>query len=91
MKTINFYDYAKNAIEESIKALGNHEDVKNYYGDSEQCTIESYFASQISGGNVYDHFEEYTEEFLIGSVEDLTEDFEKARKQAYQDYLDSEE
>lgn len=88
MKTINFFDYSYNAITESIKTLNDHKDVKNYYGDSEQCTIDSYFSSQISEGNIYDHFEEYSEEFLIGSVEDLRVDFEKARKEAYQNYLD---
>ena len=87
MKTINFYDYTKNAIEESINALDEHKDVKEYYGNPEQCTIENYIASQINGGNVYDHTQEFSEELLIGSVEDLKDEFERAREQAFKDYL----
>jgi len=87
MKTLDFYSYAYNAIDESIKALKDHKNVKEYYGDSDECTIENYFSSQIDGGNVYDHTQEFSEELLIGSVEDLKDEFERAREQAFKDYL----
>lgn len=88
MKTINFYDYTFNEIKESINAT----DIKgavSYYGNSSECTIESYFGSQITDGKVYDSFEEHSEETLIGSIEDLREVFEEARKEAYQNWLES--
>lgn len=88
MKTINFNDYAFNAIKESINAT-DIQGAVSYYGSPSECTIESYFGSQISDGKVYDSFEEHTEDEYIGSIEDLREAFEEARKEAFKNWLEN--
>lgn len=91
MKTINFYNYALNAINVSIKALDNKEDIISYYGNPSECTIESYFASQINQSQVFDSTDEFSDEELIGNIDDLREDFETAREDAYQMWVDEQD
>lgn len=88
MKTINFYQYAFNAIRESLRTIDTKGAI-SYYGNPSECTIESYFGSQITDGNVYDSFEEHSEDKCIGSIEDLREAFEEARKEAYQNWFEN--
>lgn len=92
MKTINFYNYALDAISNSIAALAGWsvKDIVQYYGDENECTIKSYFSAQTDGENIYDHTEEFSEDTLIGSIEDLEDDFENARYDAFNKWLENE-
>lgn len=87
MKTINFYNYAYDAIHNSIIALDNYQDIVDYYGDKKECTIESYFSAQSDGKNIYDSTDEFSEHTLLGSIDDFREDFELAREAAFSDFM----
>lgn len=90
MKAINFYNYAYDAIHNSIVVLvmsANYPDINNYYGDENECTIESYFSAQTDGVNLYDSTDEFSEDTRIGAIEELREDFRRAREKAYHDFL----
>lgn len=88
MGTINFYQYAKDSIKESIYSLNDHEEVLNFYGNPGQCTIECYFSNEIHNGKLYIYADCCEEELLIGEVDDLREEFEMARKDAFEEYLE---
>jgi len=81
----DFYDYAYNAIRNSMAVLTAAE-VEEYYSDPEECTIEDYFTAQTDGTHIYDHTEEFSEATVIGSIEELRGDFEQAREAAYNQF-----
>lgn len=83
MTESDFYKYTLNAISDSISALDTVSDIINYYGNSDECTIESYFSNQICNGNIYDAICFYENEFLIGKVDDYRSIFELARQEAF--------
>lgn len=87
MENSDFYKYALNAISDSISALGAASDIINYYGNPDECTIESYFSNQICNGNIYDAVCFYENEFLIGKVENYRSIFESARQEAFQNWI----
>lgn len=88
MKRINFYEYAKRAIKESINSLNDHEEAINFYGNPSQCTIECYFSNAIQNGKLYLYADCCEEELLIDEVDDLRDEFEMARKDAFEEYLE---
>lgn len=88
MGTINFYQYAKEAIKESINSLNDHVEVANFYGNPDQCTIECYFSNEIRNGKLYLYADCCEEELLIGEVDSLREEFEMARRDAFEEYLE---
>lgn len=90
MKPINFYDYAYNAIHNSIIVLeisNNNQDIIDYYGDSKECTIENYFSAQTDGINLYDSTDEFSEHTIIGPINELRNDFDRARETAFSEFL----
>lgn len=88
MGTINFYEFAKATIKESINSLNDHEEVVNFYGNPAQCTIECYFSNEIRNGKLYLYADCCEEELLIGEVDDLRKEFEEARQDAVDEYLE---
>lgn len=96
MKTMNYEEMKsmfKEWIAESIKALG--EDVKGiaeYYGNSEECTMESYCSSYMDSTGIYAGSID-PEALLIPSseFEMAREAFEDARIEAFQDSIDGDD
>ena len=82
----NIYLYFYNAIEESINSTD--EEGINWYASSKNCNIRSYFSGYIQRGILYS-CDEFTKDFAIGRVSELTNLFEEARKDAYQNYIDN--
>jgi hypothetical protein len=96
MKTMNYEEMEsmfKVWISESIKSLGSDtEGITNYYGNAEECTMESYFSSYMNEDGIYNGDID-PENILIPSsdFELAREAFESARDEAYQDYIDEKE
>ena len=91
MKTVNFYNYAYDAIHESIITLEDYAAICEYYGNKKECTIESYFSAQSDGKYIYDSTVEFSEDTRIGAINDLRDDFDKARRAAFLDFLNDYE
>jgi hypothetical protein len=89
MKNLSNYFY--DAINDSINALDNKQDIIDYYGDPSECTIRNYFAAQIANGKLYDHTQEFSEETYLCDVEEYSDVFEDQRSEAYSDWLNSQE
>lgn len=87
MKNLSTYFY--DAIHESIYALNSVEDIVNYYGDPQECTMNNYFAAQISDGKLYDHTQEFSEETYLCDVEEYENEFEDQLNKAFNDWLES--
>lgn len=85
----NFKDYSKNAIHDSIIALGNDiETIKDYYGNANNCNLENYFSAQIKGDSIYDSVDEMSEETIISKITDeMRADFENARSEEYTEFI----
>lgn len=85
MKTQEFYNYAFDAIFQSILAYDYDRDgLMKYYGDSKKCKIESYFGSQIKGESLYSQVDEQTADtLLISDIKEYADIFELARQEAY--------
>lgn len=77
----DFYQYAYNALLDSIKAIKYNKEVRAYFSGN-SCDMETYFSLQIEDGILYNNEDEHDEESMIGRVDDLREDFEAARKAA---------
>ena len=80
--------YFYNAIHESIYAMSiENEEIINYYGDKEECTIENYFGAQTSGGKLYDSTEIFDESTYLCDLSDYEWEFEQQRLEAFNNYL----
>jgi hypothetical protein len=82
MKNLDAYFY--DAIYNSIYALKN--DVKSiveFYGDPSECTMQNYFQAQISGGKLYDHTEEFSDDTYLCEIEEYESEFEDQRLKAF--------
>lgn len=96
MKTMNYEEMRnmfKGWISESIKSLGSDtEGITNYYGNAEECIMESYCSSFMDKKGIYNGV--IDPECLIIPSSNFAlarEAFDTAREEAYQDYLDDKE
>lgn len=87
MKAINLESYFYNAIHESIYAMTEKEEIVNYYGNEDACTIVDYFGAQISDGKLYDSPEVFDESTYLCDVEEYAFNFENQRFKAFNDFL----
>ena len=88
MKDLSTYFY--DSIYESICALDDLDEVINYYGNPQECTMGNYFAAQICDGKLYDHPQEFSEDTYLCDVEDYENEFQDQLKSAFNDWIESE-
>lgn len=82
----NIYLYFYNALQESINSTD--EEGTDWYASPKICNIRSYFGGYIQRGMLYS-CDEFTKEFAIGRISELTNLVEEARNDAYQNYVDN--